>query len=143
MGIQVIIKKIISDFFIITTLILIGVIVYSMIYNPEATFDIQILQAIVFSGFITSLPTLIFYSKKELSKKQMLIRQLIHFMILEGMILWSAYANHSIQPGDVIQGIFTFGMVFVIYFSVRLKGWFFDKKEAEKLNKSLEEYNKL
>lgn len=143
MGIYAIIKKIISDFFIITTGILIGVIVYCMINKPEATFDVQILQAIVFSGFVTSLLTLIFYSRKELTKRQMLLRQVIHFMFLEGMIMWSAYSSRSIEPGNITQGIETFGMVFVIYFAVRLKGWFFDKKEAEKLNKRIEEYNKM
>lgn len=143
MGIRAIIKKIISDFFIITTGILIGVIVYSMLNEPEAIFHVQILQAIVFSGFVTSLLTLVFYSKKELTRKQMLLRQVIHFILLEGIIMWSAYSSGSIEAGNLVQGIETFGMVFVIYFAVRLKGWFFDKKEADKLNKRIDEYNKL
>ncbi len=143
MGIHAIIKKIFSDFFIITTGILIGIIVYCMLNEPEATFDVQLLQAIVFSGFVTSLPTMIFYSKKELTKRKMLLRQVIHFMFLESMILWSAYSSRSIEPGNIMQGIETFGMVFLIYFAVRLKGWLIDKKEAEKLNKRIEEFNRL
>jgi hypothetical protein len=142
MGIRALITKIINDFFIITTGILIGMLIYGKLFDPEATFNIEQLQTIVFSGFITSVPTLIFYSKKELSKKQMLLRQGLHFILLESIIMWSAYASHGIEQGNFSQAFSIFILVFVIYMVVRVRGWLSDKKEAGKLNKRINEYNK-
>ncbi len=141
MGIRTVIKKIMNDFFVITTGILIGVIVYGWLFEPNITFDLHALLGIVFSGLLTSVPTLIFYSGKELSRKQMLIRQILHFILLETIILSGAYASRRIKPGDAAQTITLFLLVFIIYAAVRVREWLFDKREAGRLNKSIREYN--
>lgn len=141
MGIHELIKKIMNDFFIITTGILIAFIAYICLYQPELSLHAVDLITIVFSGLITSMLSIVFYSNKELSKKQMIIRQVIHFILLEVLIVGSAFRQKDIDKGDYEKAVSIFLVVFIIYLAVRIRSWLFDKKDADKINEKLKSYH--
>jgi uncharacterized membrane protein len=134
--------KMIRAFFTIMAGILIATTVYCTIFVPDLTFGIDFLWQIIVMAFLTTLPAFIFYTKKELSKKQMLARQIIHACVLLALILSIAYFLGWIEPASIVQLAVFLALVACVYLVVRVLSFHHDKKIAERLNIGLKKYNR-
>lgn len=87
----------------------------------------------------TGLCAFIFYNKKELNRKQFLIRVVIHFFALISIVLLEGYIfSWWTNIGGMLLVLLIFACV---YASVWIASMFGDKKDSEKINKALKNRN--
>ena len=139
MNLKSIIKNMIYSFFIIVTSILASMCIFTLIFNPEALFTLTDLLGIFITALITTSTTFIFYSKKELTKKQMRIRTIIHIVVLLAICLflsqifgWANFKNH-IETFLFVLSVFGTYVLIYIFSEYR------DRKLSDKLNESIKE----
>lgn len=133
-------KDMLRDFFIITTGILISATVFCTIFIPERPFGIGFLWQIIAMGVFSTLPHFIFFAKKELTKKQMLTRQIIHACVLLALLLTLAHVWGWVDLHNAAGVMVFITMVGFVYMLVTLFSLHHDKKVAEALNARLQQY---
>jgi predicted neutral ceramidase superfamily lipid hydrolase len=134
------IKDMILDFFLIMAGILLCTAVFCTIFNDDIQYGIELLWQIVALAFFSTLPGLVFWSKKELSKKQILIRQVIHLCLLLTTLIFFAYDWEWLSPQSIIQPIIFIVMIALVYTMVNYFTYIRDKKTAKELNERLEKF---
>ena len=75
------IKEIANSYFISVTLINAAIFATGMIFRPEQTFGYDAYLSPLILGFLTLIPTLITYSSKELTIRQLLFRKAIQLLL--------------------------------------------------------------
>lgn len=133
-------QKVIQSFFMITTVCLFGSALFITLLFPNDTLDVRILWQVLICGLILSPLSYIFYSSRELSKKAILIRQVIHYIVLNITFLLYAYWVNWIDISNTIQVLTISFLNLIGYIAVRLTCFADDKKEAQKLNAKILEY---
>lgn len=133
-------KKMLRDFFTITAGCFLATTVYCSIFYHDVTFNLYALWTTVAMAVLTTLPHFIFYSRKELGKKQMLVRQIIHACVLLAIILTFAYTLGWIERGSIVQLAVFILLVGLVYSAVGFLSFHHDKKVARELNERLKQY---
>jgi len=88
------------------------------------------------------LPTLVTWSRRELSPKATLFRKALMLVLLEGDILLLAFTSPNIDTDRVEVVLALAGSVLVIFVLVHLFLWLKDSAEAKKMNWDLESFQK-
>jgi hypothetical protein len=88
---------------------------------------------------LTDLAYFIFYSGKELSKRQMLLRYFVHFTAIMGIALSIAVRMGWISRAEPVRAAVFAGLVAAVYITVFIVTMYQSKKLAEKLNRKLRE----
>lgn len=139
MRIEEIIKMMFRSFFIIATGVTASMYMFCYILKPEVSFSLDDIGRILLMAFACDLPFVIYYSRKELGKKQMFIRKIIHFSVLLAVLLYLAqlWGWVSMQrPNEIATFVLLVICVYVIVFAITS---YQDKKLAKKINESLKE----
>jgi len=124
-------STIIRNYFIIFTLVILG----TAFFNPTHTFTFREVMLSALFALAGDLPSLVYYSNKELSIKSRYIRMVIHFVLLEVVIL--TFGNITGQVSGVEQTAL-FGLeILVIYLLVGLITWLIDRRTANNINQQL------
>lgn len=98
-------------------------------------FPFQIIGISVPTGFCT----FIFYSNKELNRKQFLIRVVIHFIAVVSIVLLEGF---FFSWWNNLPGMLLVLLIFAcVYVSVWLASLFGDKKDSERINNALKNRN--
>lgn len=139
MNAENLLKTMFRSFFIIVTGIIASMYVFCLIFYPDASFSLHDIGGILVMAFVSDLPYLLFYSGKELSKKQMYIRKLIHLPVLLTVVLYFACLWDWISLNHTRE-VLTFVLLFLfVYIMVFLTCKYQDQKLADKLNHRLRE----
>ncbi len=137
MRIDELLKNIFRSFFVITTGVVASIYVFCLVFNPTAYFTLNDIGRVLIMAVAGSLPFFIFYSRNELSKKQMLIRQAIHLPVLLGVLMFLAWRWDWVNMGNPKECAIFILLVIGVYVAVIALNTFQDKKLADKLNDSL------
>lgn len=124
-------------FFIIATGATISMYIFCLIFKPDVSFSLADIRGILMVAFVSDLTFVVFYSRKELSKKQMLIRFIIHVPVVLAVLLYSAHLlnwGNMDSPKEVTVFIL---LVLGVYAMVLAVSAYQDKKTADKLNDGL------
>lgn len=139
---QVFTKKILLSFFMIATGSLVSATLFITCFVPDATFGVEILwQILAFPLLITPI-SFIFYSKKELSKKALFLRKLLHYIVINIVLIYCAYAFDWLEVGNLVHFMSFILLVLANYSFVCFICFANDQKEAVRLNKKIQEYQK-
>ena len=139
MNAENLLKTMFRSFFIIVTGIIASMYVFCLIFYPDASFSLHDIGGILVMAFVSDLPYLIFYSGKELSKKQMYIRKSIHLPVLLSVVLYFACLWDWISINHTKE-VLTFVLLFLfVYIMVFITCKYQDQKLADKLNRRLRE----
>ena len=123
------------DFFIITTFVTAAIAVLGQTLDPTASFGYDAFYSPLIFALISVVPSLLTYSRKELSLRQMLLRKFLHFTLLVGLlILFTKYAGILDNVSDAARFALT---VLIVYLGVNLVNWQLDSKRARQINKNL------
>ncbi len=129
------IKEVMMSFFVSITCIAAAMALVGMIFEPDTRFGYEAFLSPIIFGALASLPLLVKYSKKELSIKQTAIRNVIHFILLEAVILLVLYFGGMITS---ISMAISLGIsIFMIDLTVNLVLWINDKRTAKVFNNAL------
>jgi hypothetical protein len=128
------VRKNLMNFFIIVTCVSVLIGVLGLVFEPDRRFGYEAYFSPIIFGIIGILPSLVTYSKKELTIKKMLLRNILQLIVIEIMILSFGYLM-GIMKRDMLPSLaFSILIVFLI---VHLVSWFIDSKKAVKLNEEL------
>lgn len=135
MNFKAFLKSCLMDYFIITTCVTAAMAVLGQALDPEARFGYEAFFSPLIFGLISVLPSLITYSPKELSFRQALMRKVLHFIVLEAMLIGFGFWFDVLH--DLADAAFFSLTVFIVYLTVSLISWQSDKKDAGKINQML------
>jgi len=133
------IKTMIRSYFVITTGIVVSMYVYCLICNPNVNFSLDDIGRILIMAGASDLPYVIFLSRRELGKKQMLIRKIIHLLVLSAVLLYFASVWDWVALNNAKQVEVFLLCVLAVYAIVCLTIKFRDKKLTDKINNRLKE----
>ena len=129
----------VRSYFVITTGIVASMYVFCLIFNREAVYSLDDIGRILFMALAGVLPFILFYSRKELGKKQMLIRQMIHIPVLLAVLIYFAQLWDWVSMGHPKEIIVFIVLVLAVYAVVLAVVNYQDKKLADKLNDRLKQ----
>lgn len=133
------VKKMINSFFMITTGIVISMYVFCLIFNPDVKFTLVDIGRIIVMAVVSDLPFLIFLCRRELDKKQMLIRNIIHLTVLSAILLYFAFLWDWVNPRDGKEIAVFLVSVLLVYAAIFLTNRYRDGKLSDKLNDRLKQ----
>jgi Protein of unknown function (DUF3021) len=131
------IKKLVRDYFILFALIVIVTTILRQFYLPNEAILLSDIYLLMACALLSVLPSFIFYSSKEITRQNLKLRRIVHFMVLEFTIIALATLLGLITN---IQDAISIGLqIAVVYALFRFIIWLVDKKEADRINEKLRE----
>lgn len=134
------IKKTVLNFFLIFALIVIGTTIVRQFTPGDRSIPFSDIYTFLFCALAGDLPSFILYSRKELTKKQTRIRMIIHFIVLEAVLI--TLGNITGWVNDWLQSVVFFVDIAIIYLIVCLFSYNNDRLAARKINEKLKEMKK-
>jgi hypothetical protein len=131
------IRRQLMTYFIIVTIVTLVIGILGLIYEPGQRFGYEAFFSPLLFGFIGVIPSVVTYSKKELSVKQVRIRMIIQLLVLEVMILSFGYIVGILKSEMIGSMILS---IFAVFIAVNLFQWLLDNKKAIKLTRELKAY---
>lgn len=136
------VKKLIL-FFLLSTLITAAVSLIGSAFDSEARLGYGDMLTPMKYAALCLLPSLVMYSKREFSPKQMLLRKALMLVLLEALILLIAFTSEGIDTGRIEVVLVIAGSVLIIFVLANLFLWWKDTVEAKALNRELAAYQAL
>ena len=134
MSFKAFLKRSLMEYFIITTCVTAATAILGLSLDPTAKFGYEGYFSPLLFGLMSLVPSIATYSRKELSLRQTLLRKLIHFALLETMLISFGHWAGILHGFDTVYFALT---VLIVYLAVDLISWHLDSKEASKINKTL------
>lgn len=131
------IKNVMMSFFVSVACICVAMALIGSSYEPDASFGYEAFFSPLLFGAAATIPLLVKYSKRELSLKQAIIRNILHLAMLEVLILSLLFAADLIE--DASMAISLGLSILVIDVTVYLVLWINDTRTARAFNKALAE----
>jgi hypothetical protein len=129
------VKKIMMSFFVSVTCISAAMALIGMMYESDTRFGYEAFLSPLIFGAVASLPLLVKYSRNELTVKETVIRNVIHFILIEVLVLSVLYFGGMLTTVPVTVAIgFS---ILLIDLTVNLVLWVNDKKIAKEFNEAL------
>lgn len=137
---SVFIKEMIRDFLLIFASIMIIIAVLRLIYVPDAGFELNAVFTIMGFSLLGALTGIVLYTPHKVSENQMRLRVVLHFLLLEVLLVTLAVLLNLVYT---TSGILLLALqIAVVYAIVRLLTYQNDKKEAREINERLNAFKK-
>lgn len=122
----------------VTTCTVIGVGVYCGIFFPGIHFGAEMMWEILLVSLLTSAGTLIY--KDELSKKSTKIRCVIHYLLVNVIVVVCGICFEWFHTDELVQVVGMLILIAAIFLTVSVISWRKVMKEADLMNEKLAEY---
>lgn len=132
------VKMVVNHFFVITVAVLFFTTLGNTIGGLKE-YSIYYVWQVLITGVVGALPSFIFFSKKELTKKQWQLRYVVHFALIESIILvegWIFSWYRSLLSALTISVV-----VILVYAVVYAYTRFVELNDAKKVNTALQIFN--
>ena len=136
------IKEIAGSYFISVTLINAAIFVTGMLFRPEQTFGYDAYLSPLILGFLTVIPTLLLYSKKELPIRQLLCRKAIQLLLDIVIVIAVIFAGNEWNEQTVTAAIGVSVSIVIVFAAVHVIEWLLDRRTAKQLTEQLAEFQK-
>lgn len=140
MELRELIKRLIVSYPIIYGCSIMAAYVFCLFFDPDAVFGLEYLEGFFLFALAGDLPSLVFYSRRELSNREWRIRVILHLLLLEGVLL--SFGRVMGLYKTMSEGIFFFFIVLLVYVVVRLLAFSGDISSAKEINEALAEIKK-
>ena len=131
-----------TQFFIIATLINVVIFALGMIFRPEDRFGYDAFLTPLLYAACSMVPVLLTYSNRELTVKQMMIRQVLKLLAIEVIMIGIGISGSKDlikEPLLIVSFAFSVFFVFVL---VMVISWVLDLGQAKQMNMDLDNYKK-
>ena len=132
-------KAVLKTFFYVLSGSILSTTVFITIFFPDLLFSIKLIWEVIAMSVLTSLGPILFISKHEITKKQMKIRQIIHYIYINIIVVGNALLCGWIEIGEIIQVGTLLLMIASVFFGVNAAMFKQEKKTAESMNERLRE----
>lgn len=137
---KIIIGKSVYQYFLIYALTMITTLIICHFFYPDITFELSYFWEVMVFSLLAVLPGFVYYSPKELTRKQWIIRTILHTILLETALLFAA--NLIGMYRGICGGIVFAIIILIIDSIVRLLSYTKDGKTADEINVQLKERRK-
>lgn len=134
------IKDNLVNFFIIVTLVNLVIFLTGTILAPDQKITYTAFLVPLLDGFLGILPGLFMYSKRELTVRQMLLREGIQLLSIEVIILLFTFGLSGIKQENLVKFLAVSISVAVIYVLVTVIRYFLDFRSARKMTEELKAF---
>lgn len=110
-------------------------------FYPYEEFGLSYFVWMLVYSLMGDLTMLVFYSPKELTEKQWIVRQIVHILLLEIVLLTAAHQAGMFE--GVLEGTVLVLVILAVYLLVRFIGFRKDLQLAKKLNMRIQERKKI
>ena len=120
MSLKEILYKSLMTYFILVTCITAGIMILGLVLDPDATFGYSAFVSPFIFAALGVIPNLLMYSSKELSDKQIILRKMIQFVVIEAEVSGVCIISPIIhtEKAEVMIGVMI--SVLVIFILVHL-----------------------
>lgn len=134
------IKEILLTFCMVTTgSVLVSAVYIKVFWPDDPQVSVDILWQIPVIAFICSLGNFL-YSYREAGRRRMLCRKLLHYLYINAVVLGGGYCFAWIEGGNILMPAVMALGILVVFAVVSAVVWGWHKKETERLNSKLQEY---
>jgi len=133
-------KKVLQTFIYVLVGVVMSSTIFITIFAPGAHLSYLFLWQMVAMAVVCALGTFLFISKGELSKKQMLVRMILHGVYITIITMGGAIMMEWIRTDSILQIISMFLLVVCVYAGVMYGMFKQEQKTAELLNMRLRKY---
>lgn len=137
---KLLLRMMIRHFFIIYTGSIMGTVVYCLIFCRDEMYGIDYFIKMFFFSVLGDLPLLVFYSKEDLTGKQMAGRCGLHFCLLETVLLLAG-RYLGLYHKFLWEGVIFFLIVALVYLIVVFFGVVMDMVTADQMNEVIRKKN--
>lgn len=123
--------SVIRNFFIIFAII----ILVTAALNPDFVFSSGEIGIVALFALLSDFTSLVYWSNTELTDKQQITRRIIHFVLIEGIIL--SMGNLWGICSGILQNVIFGVEILGIYVIVCIIDWMIDCKTAKDINEKL------
>lgn len=136
------IKNNLMSFFIIVTLVNIAIFVCGIVLAPDEKLGYTAFIVPVIDGLLGVIPGLVMYSKRELTVKQMIVRDIIQLLSIELIIILFSFGFSGFTNVDVPKFLAIVLSVAFVYVGVVVIMYLLDFKTAKKMTDDLKAFQK-
>ena len=138
------IKDNIMNFFIIVTLVNLVMFISGSILAPDMRFGYEAFVVPIIDGLLGIIPGIIMYSKRELTVRQMLIREVIQLLAIEAIILFFTFGLSDVSGEDIPPYVVAVAVsVAVVYGLVIVIRYLLDSRKAVKMTSDLKAFQEM
>jgi hypothetical protein len=130
-------KRIFVIYFIVVTCITAVTGITGLIFFPEARFGYEAFFSPLVCGLVSMIPSLLLYSKKELTFRQALVRKVLHYVLIILLLLLLNSLANSWNWSFFLPLLVS---IIIVCILVELILWIIDYKRAEELGQYLRVY---
>lgn len=134
---EFLVKDVMNSFFISVTFICIGMAIVGSNFEPDTHFSYAGFLSPILFGLAASLPSLVMYSRRELTVGEMIFRKVLHLILLEITINGILFVNGALTSVPVIVSLAV--TIFVIDVAVNVVMYINDLRSAELINRGIRE----
>lgn len=126
-----------NSYFIVVTLITAATFIMGVCLFPNESFGYSAFAAPLIYGACGVLPNFVMYSKRELTVKELLVRKVMQFVLIEVLVLTAAFGGSDIA-GERLKAAIAMGIsIFVIFVISHVIAWMQDCMAAKKMTDEL------
>lgn len=129
--------KFLFDQFVTITAFIVIVLGIIHLFTEDGYISSNSLIQIAGCGLLSTLPSVVYISKNEYSTKEYVIRAIIHYILLNIVVLSFGYVFNYYSTFN--DGMIVFITILIVFICVHLSQIIFNKSEANKINKVLED----
>ena len=134
-----ILKTLINQFFVITVCVMFFTSVVNLFWGYGIKYDSNYPWVLMLTGFLGTLPSLVFIFNKEPTKKQFIIRCVLHYMLLCIIITGEGFLVNWFD--NAYELFVMLGELTVVYALVWLTMYFSSLPIKKEVNKALQKFN--
>lgn len=134
------IREILLTFCMVTTGSVLVSAAYIKVFWPgDEQVSVDILWQLPLIAFVCCLGNF-FYPQREVGRRSILCRKLLHYLYINAVVLGGGYHFAWIERGNLsMPTVMAFGIL-VVFVAVSAVVWNWHKKETQRLNSKLQEY---
>lgn len=136
------IKNNLMSFFIIVTLVNIAIFICGIVLAPDEKLGYTAFIVPVIDGLLGVIPGLVMYSKRELTVRQMIVRDIIQLLSIELIILVFSFGFSGFSNVDVSKFLAIVLSVAFVYVGVVVIMYLLDFRTAKKMTDDLKAFQK-
>lgn len=136
------IREIAGSYFISVTLINIAIFATGMLFRPEQRFGYEAFLSPLIFGALTLIPTVIMYSRRELTVKQLLLRKGIQLLLDIVIVVGAIFAGNEVNRETETAALGVAASIVLVFGAVHGIEWLLERRTARDLTEQLVEFQR-
>jgi len=140
MNIKEALRHIFNLFCMTATLFFFALGILAVFLNPDLTFGGKDIFKALFMAFANTLPILVFWRSENVSRKELIIRKAIHFLLSAGIVFGCLTYFGWMNMANALYVVLAFLVLYVVgYIIMEIR----ERKLADKLNERINAFHEI